>query len=58
MGQIAILFSRSLTARLNAHLSCWTLPLQQMQFLESFENPEWEIDLDAERIYNLAFKLV
>jgi hypothetical protein len=29
-----------------------------MQFLETFKNPEGEIDIDAERIKNLALKLV
>ena len=28
-----------------------------MQFLEMFENPEGELDIDAERIKNLALKL-
>jgi hypothetical protein len=37
-------------ARLNAKVARWTVALQQTQFLESFENPEGEIDFDAERI--------
>jgi hypothetical protein len=44
--------------RSHAHLSCWAVTLQQVQFLETFENPEGEIDIDAERIKNLALKLV
>jgi hypothetical protein len=28
-----------------------------VQFLETFENPEGEIDIDTERIKNLALKL-
>ncbi len=42
----------------DAHLSGWPVPLQQTQFLETLKNPEGEIDIDAERIKNLALKLV
>jgi hypothetical protein len=42
---------------LNAHLACRPLTLEQMQFLESGEYPVREIDIDAERIKNLALKL-
>ncbi len=42
----------------DAHLAGRPVPLQQMQFLETFKNPEGEIDIDAERIKNLALKLV
>ena len=37
-------------ALLNAKLASWMVALKQMQFLESFENPEREIDFEAERI--------
>jgi len=44
--------------RPTAHLACRAVPLQQVQLFETFENPEGEIDIDAERIKNLALKLV
>ena len=44
-------------ARLDAHLACRPVTLEQMQFLESGEYPVGEIDIDAERIKNLALKL-
>jgi hypothetical protein len=37
-------------ACLNAKLARWPVALQQMQFLETLENPEGEIDFDSERI--------
>ncbi len=43
--------------RQNAHFPCRPVALEQMQFLKTFENPEGEIDIDAERIKNLALKL-
>ena len=42
---------------LDAHLSRRPVALEQMQFLESGENPVGEIDIDAERIKNRALKL-
>ena len=39
------------------HAGCG-VALEQMQFLEPFENPEWEIDLDAMRIEDLAVEFV
>jgi hypothetical protein len=45
-------------AHLDAHHACRVIALKQVQFLKSFENPEWEIDFDTRGIYNLAFKLV
>ena len=45
-------------ARPDAHFARGAVALQQVQFLEAFENPEGEIDIDAERIENLALKLV
>jgi hypothetical protein len=39
------------------HLTRWPVTFQQVQFLESGENPVGEIDIDAERIKNLALKL-
>ena len=44
--------------RLNPEFARWTVPLQKMKFLESFEYPEREIDIDAERIRYFTFKLV
>jgi len=44
--------------RSNTHLARGAVPLQQMQLLETFKYPEGEIDIDAERIKNLALKLV
>jgi len=41
---------------LNAPQSSCRVALEQMQFLEPFENPEWEIDLDA--IEDLAVEFV
>jgi hypothetical protein len=41
----------------DAHFARRTIALQQVQFLETFENPEGEIDIDTERIKNLALKL-
>ncbi len=43
--------------RQNAHLAGWPVTFEQMQLLETFKNPEGEIDIDAERIKNLTFKL-
>jgi hypothetical protein len=43
--------------RPDTHLAAWPVTLEQMQLLETFENPEGEIDIDAERIKNLALKL-
>ena len=42
----------------NAHFPRRPVTLEQMQFLESGEYPVWEIDFGAERIKNLALKLV
>jgi len=39
------------------HPSCG-ISLEEMQFLEPFEYPEWEIDLDAMRIEDLAVEFV
>ena len=41
----------------DAHLARRAVPFQQVQLLETFKNPEGEIDIDAERIKNLALKL-
>jgi hypothetical protein len=42
---------------LDAHLARRPITFEQMQFLESGEYPVGEIDIDAERIKNLALKL-
>ena len=34
------------------------IALEQLQFLESFENPDWEIDLDAVGIEDLSVEIV
>ena len=44
--------------RTDSHLAGRPVPFQQMEFLEMFKNPEGEIDIDAERIKNLALKPV
>jgi hypothetical protein len=44
-------------ACLDPHLSSRPVTLEQMQFFESGEYPVGEIDIDAERIKNLALKL-
>ncbi len=41
----------------DAHFAGVMVSLKQMEFLETFEHPEGEIDYDAERIKNLALKL-
>ena len=45
-------------ARPDAHFACRAVAFQQMQLLETFKDPEREIDIDAERIKNFALKLV
>ena len=45
-------------SRLDFELARRAVTFQKMQFLESFEYPEWEIDIDTERIKYFTFKLV
>ena len=45
-------------ARLDAAHSGCAVPFKEIEFLESLENPEGEIDLDAKRVEDLSVELV
>jgi hypothetical protein len=44
--------------RSNTHFAGWGVALEKTRLFETFDNPEGEIAIDAERIENLALKLV
>ena len=51
-------FHQSEYALADSPLSGFAVTFEQVQFLETFENPEGEIDLDAGGIENLSVEIV